>query len=136
MDSNEKVEIMVLDSPNKDEYSSFQLCINEIRRICFNKAKSEEEKKPLCEECIYKYFIEETLTDVYEGFLRLVVEFFNFANKKLYRSSGMFLALRVVKSFHKFVSTIQDKKTLTDLLNQRPFDTTVYVSNFLIFVYF
>lgn len=135
MDSNKKVKIMVLESPNKEEYSSFQLCVNEIRRISCNKVKSEEEKKPLCEECIYKYFIEETLTDVYEGFLRLVVEFFSYTDTS-HRSIGMFLALRVVKSFHKFVNTIQDKKTLTNLLNKRPFDTTVYVSNFLIFIVF
>lgn len=135
-----KIGEMILKNPNNKEFSYFQLCVNEIRGIVINKLKNDKEKKPICEECIYKYFIQERMVDIYEGFLRLIVEFFDFTHDNLRRSNNTFLALRVVKSFYKFMNTISDTQTRNKILLFRPLDINIFVNffiklNFLIFFF-
>lgn len=126
-----KIKSMLLINPDAKQYSAFQLCVNKIREISIDKTKSDEEKKPICEECIFEYFNKETVTDLYEGFLRLIVEFYNFAKNYLRRKNDTFFALRVVKSFYKFLNFLENTIIKNKILSSRPLDDNVFVIFFI-----
>lgn len=113
-----------------EQLSPFQRCVVEMRRIASNKIGKLDSsvKKELLNDSLLRYFNTEDREDLFEGFLRMIVEFGEGG-----RIHELHLAPTTCNAFYNFLTSLSDAEQQS-ILNSYPFeaDEHLHVSSCLL----